>query len=160
MPVYHTTYLQICDLAKADAAVSQLLQQAPVPPTPSEAYGWFTYSSNQQLQQALQIAFGKVLKQQQEQLEKQQQEQPQQETTEAGRRMSLAYIKGHHIQSGTPTAIRLWALHVTTSPSVLESSQEIVKGVRIPTWPKCLNFLRRAICTHAIKVSVWQGFNN
>lgn len=84
MPVYHTSHLQLCDLAESDAAISQLLQQAPVPPTPSEAYGWFTYSSNQQLQQAMQLRYGVVMKVQLEKLGKQEQQQPQQQQEEEG----------------------------------------------------------------------------
>ncbi|KAF6255297.1 RNA polymerase III transcription factor IIIC subunit-domain-containing protein [Scenedesmus sp. NREL 46B-D3] len=61
MPVGHTTYLQLADLARSDAAIAQLVAGAPVAAsTPSEAYGWFTYSSSQQLHQALSMAFSSV----------------------------------------------------------------------------------------------------
>ncbi|WIA33960.1 hypothetical protein OEZ86_007055 [Tetradesmus obliquus] len=72
MPLAHTTYLQLTDLAESDAAISQLVAGAPLPAsTPSEAYGWFTFSSSQQLQQALSMAFSSIHRQQLGELQEQ-----------------------------------------------------------------------------------------
>jgi exonuclease VII large subunit len=108
MPLGHTTYLQLIDLAQSDAAIAQLLSGAPVPAsTPSEAYGWFTYSSSQQLQQALSMAFSNIHRQQlgelQQQLEQWQQEQQQQQQAAAGELQLQAWgvlVCVHYTASG------------------------------------------------------------
>uniref|UniRef100_A0A383W949 Transcription factor IIIC subunit 5 HTH domain-containing protein n=1 Tax=Tetradesmus obliquus TaxID=3088 RepID=A0A383W949_TETOB len=80
MPLAHTTYLQLTDLAESDAAISQLVAGAPLPAsTPSEAYGWFTFSSSQQLQQALSMAFSSIHRQQLGELQEQLARMPQQQ---------------------------------------------------------------------------------
>jgi hypothetical protein len=85
MPLGHTTYLQLTDLAQSDAAIAQLVAGAPVPAaTPSEAYGWFTYSSSQQLHQALSMAFSSIHRQQLGELQEQLAKLPQDEQRAAG----------------------------------------------------------------------------
>jgi hypothetical protein len=73
MPLGHTTYLQLTDLAQHDAAIAQLVAGAPLPSSsiPSERSGWFTHSSSQQLSQALSMAFSSIHAQQLGQLQQQ-----------------------------------------------------------------------------------------
>jgi hypothetical protein len=96
MPLAHTTYLQLIDLAQSDAAIAQLVAGAPLPPPAkyaSERYGWFTYRSSQQLQQSLGMAFIKVHAQQLEELKQQLAQLPPQQQGELKRGLDKPHVK-------------------------------------------------------------------